>query len=252
MADKERPPGPGYEAIADELRRRIESGELAPGAKVPSEAELMETFGSGRDTVSKALRLLRDEGLTIGRQGAPTRVREFKPIRRSATKRLSQEVWGGGTSMWAVDVLDKDTVVDGLHIERLEANARVAEALGIRKGEPVIRRRRRYLLDGKPVLKSDSYLPADIADGTRIVEPDTGEGGIYKRLAELGHAPARFKEELRARMPNREERAQLQLGPGTPVICVIRTAVTSEDRTVEVNEMVLDAGSYILDYVINA
>lgn len=252
MAKTKRPPGPGYEAIADELRRRIESGELAPGAKVPSENELIESFGSGRETVSKALRLLRDEGLTVARQGAPTRVREFKPIRRSANKRLSKEVWGGGTSMWSIDVIDKNTVVDGLHIERLEANARVAEALGIRRSEPVIRRRRRYLLDGKPVLKADSYLPADIADGTQIAEADTGEGGIYARLADLGFAPTRFKEELRARMPNKEERTELQLGPGTPVICLIRTAVTSAGRNVEVNDMVLDAGSYILDYIIGA
>lgn len=33
------------------------------------------------------------------------------------------------------------------------------------------------------VLLAVSYIPADIADGTRIAELDTGPGGIYARLA---------------------------------------------------------------------
>ncbi|MEK8141760.1 UTRA domain-containing protein [Streptomyces sp. M10(2022)] len=68
-----------------------------------------------------------------------------------------------------------------------------------------MRRSRRYLLDGKPVLKAVSYLPAEIADGTPIAEVDTGPGGIYARLAELGHAP-KFREEIRVRMPSKEGR----------------------------------------------
>lgn len=252
MTGKKRATGVGYEAVADRLRERIESGELAAGEKVPSENEVMTEFGVGRETASKALRRLRDEGLTVAKQGAATRVRDFKPIRRSANKRLSKEVWGAGASMWSIDVQDKETNVADLQIDRIEAVARVAEALGIRRGEPVVRRRRRYLLDGKPVLKADSYLPAEIVDGTAITEPNPGPGGIYARLADLGFGPARFKEELRVRMPNREEKAQLKLGPGTPVIGIVRAAIAADGRVVEVNEMVLDAGSYILDYVIDA
>ncbi|MCM2424213.1 GntR family transcriptional regulator [Streptomyces sp. RKAG293] len=252
MPGRKRAAGVGYEAIADALRERIESGELPPGAKVPSENDVMTEFGAGRDTVTKALRRLRDEGLTTATQGAATRVREFKPIRRPANRRLSQEVWGAGVSMWAIDVQDKTPTVADAKVERIEATVRVAEALGIRRGEAVVRRSRRYLIDGKPVLKSDSYLPAEIADGTAIAEIETGDGGIYARLGELGFGPARFKEELRIRMPNRQEKAWLQLGPGTPVVIIVRVAVTAEGRVVEVNEMVLDASAYILDYVIDA
>jgi GntR family transcriptional regulator len=62
-------------------------------------------------------------------------------------------------------------------------------------------RSRRYVLDGKPVLLSRSWIPAAIAAGTAIARPDTGPGGIYARLSDLGHAPARFREDLRSRMP---------------------------------------------------
>jgi GntR family transcriptional regulator len=242
----------GYKEIADELRARIERGDYQPGQKIPSESEVMAEFDAGRETVTKALRLLKDLGLTVSSQGKPASVREFKPIRRSANERLSKEVWGAGTSMWSVDVRDAKPQVVNPRVERIEAAARIAEALGIRRGTPVILRRRHYALNGKPVLMADSYIPADLADGTPIAEVDTGGGGIYARLDDIGHGPVRFKEEVRARMPLRTEASLLRLDPGTPVICIVRSAFDAEGRIVEINEMTLDGGSYILDYVIDA
>ncbi len=65
----------------------------------------------------------------------------------------------------------------------------------------MIVRDRRYLLDGKPVLIARSYLPAEAwcadADRTARHRP----GGTYARLADFGHAPTHFREDLRARMP---------------------------------------------------
>lgn len=241
----------GYEAIADDLRDLIVSGDLPPGSRVPSENELREKYGVGRDTASKALRILREEGLTESRQGAPTKVREFKPIRRSANKRLSASVWGAGTSMWDIDVRDNTPQVVDVAVDRIEAPKRVAAALDLPPGAGVVRRFRRYLLDGRPVLAATSYLPADIAADTQIEEEDTGPGGIYQRLADLGHKPTSFREEVRSRMPNKSEREALRLDRGTPVLLVVRTAST-EARAVEVNEMLLDAASYVLDYVIDA
>ena len=112
----------------------------------------------------------------------------------------------------------------------------------------MIVRDRRYLLDGKPVLLARSYLPASLARGTQITQPDTGPGGTYARLADLGHAPARFREDLRARMPEPGEVAALDLAPGTPVVEVIRTAYASDGQPVEVSEMTADASAYVFRY----
>lgn len=240
--------GVGYEAIADEIRSKIASGEYPPGHRVPGEKDIIEAYGVGRETAYRALQLLRDEGLTESRQGAPTRVRIFKPVRRDALKRLSADIWGVGTSMWDVDVRDEQPEVIDPQVERLEANAKVAAALGIRRGEPVVRRSRRYALQGKPVLRAISYIPADLADGTLITEMNTGPGGIYARLADAGHAPVVFREEVRTRMPSTEEKVLLKLDRGTPVLSVIRTAKDEFGRIVEVNDMLLDGASYILDY----
>ncbi|MFB9181271.1 GntR family transcriptional regulator [Dactylosporangium sucinum] len=54
---------PRYRALADTLRERIVSGELTPGQRLPSAAELAWEHDVGRDTALKALGVLRGEGL---------------------------------------------------------------------------------------------------------------------------------------------------------------------------------------------
>ena len=56
-------------------------------------------------------------------------------------------------------------------------------------------------LDDKPVLLATSYLPASVVAGSAITREDTGPGGTYARLAELGYKPVHFREEIRSRMP---------------------------------------------------
>jgi GntR family transcriptional regulator, transcriptional repressor for pyruvate dehydrogenase complex len=47
-----------YEQLADQLRERITSGQLAPGDRLPSETALAEQSGVSRSTVREALRTL--------------------------------------------------------------------------------------------------------------------------------------------------------------------------------------------------
>ena len=52
-----------YVRIADGLRERIASGELAPGMPMPSITTLSQENGVARQTAAKALRTLEAEGL---------------------------------------------------------------------------------------------------------------------------------------------------------------------------------------------
>ena len=54
---------PPSRQVAGELRRRIQSGEIPPGGKLPSINDLMAAYGIARNTAAKALKILRDEGL---------------------------------------------------------------------------------------------------------------------------------------------------------------------------------------------
>ena len=59
-----------YEQIADALQRRVVTGELEPGTRLPTEAELASDFGVSRATVREALRLLAAQNLIRTAKGA--------------------------------------------------------------------------------------------------------------------------------------------------------------------------------------
>ena len=69
-------PRPPYQQVANALRAAILTRKLAPGEKLPSGNELAQRYGVARMTVQQAMRLLRDEGLIVSRQGSGVFVRE--------------------------------------------------------------------------------------------------------------------------------------------------------------------------------
>src|SRR5262245_1459397 len=78
---------PKYIQIADQIRARIASGELAPGDEVRSERQVAADYGVSRPTATKALDLLRREGHLEGRQGAGTFVTNPRRFHRRASDR---------------------------------------------------------------------------------------------------------------------------------------------------------------------
>lgn len=243
---------PKYQRIADALREAIRVGEYGLGARLPGENELMATHGVARMTARQALGVLRSEGLAEARKGAGVFVRDFRPLRRRGIQRLAREQWGVGRSIWEADVEDRSLVVDQIVVTEEPAPERIARVLDLTPGEAVCVRGRRFVLDGKPVLLAVSYLPAALVAGSAITLEDTGPGGIYARLAELGHEPVHFREEIRSRMPSQDESRRLELSDGTPVMLICRTAFAGDGRAVEVNEMVLDSAAYVLEYDFDA
>ncbi len=75
-------PRPPYLQVAARLRAAILTKRIAPGEKMPSGAEMAATYGVARQTIQQALRILRDEGLIVSRQGSGTfvKARTEKPV----------------------------------------------------------------------------------------------------------------------------------------------------------------------------
>lgn len=63
---------PRYRAIAEELRERIESGVVPPGALLPTESVLTAEFRAARGTVRQAIAALREAGLVATEHGRGT------------------------------------------------------------------------------------------------------------------------------------------------------------------------------------
>jgi len=54
---------PMYRQIADDLRGKIDSGEIPHGAQLPTEIELMDAYSASRNTVRDAIKLLTTRGM---------------------------------------------------------------------------------------------------------------------------------------------------------------------------------------------
>lgn len=86
---------PLYQQVAAEIRRRIDGGKIPPGHAVPSEQEIEGEFEVSRITATKALRLLREEGIVyhvpgrgtfVGPEDVPRVSRTVKPYEQIAAE----------------------------------------------------------------------------------------------------------------------------------------------------------------------
>ena len=69
-------PVPPWAQVRDILREKILSGELPPGATVPSLVTLHQEYGIAKTTARKVIAALRDEGLVTTTPGWGTHVAE--------------------------------------------------------------------------------------------------------------------------------------------------------------------------------
>ena len=245
---------PVFKQIADHLRAAIESGELPAGARMPSEQELIDAHGVARGTIRQAMSLLRSEGLVRTEHGRGTFVRERPPVRRLAHDRFARRHRERGRAAYLAELEAEGRVaeIEVLEVRRARASDEVALWLQLAMGGEVLVRRRRYLADGEPMELATSYVPWELAEGTRIAESDTGPGGIYARLEERGHELKRFSEQVTARMPTADEIRALRLQPGVPVIRLVRVAYDAEEVPVEACDTLMAADRYVLSYELPA
>jgi len=137
---------------------------------------------------------------------------------------------------------------DLVEVGQVRPPADVATALALDvDGDALIRKRHMYAAD-TPVQLATSYVPWSIAAGTQLEQADTGPGGTYSRLAELGHTPTRFTETIALRPPTSEEADFLRLSDEQHVLVIFHVAWTRDDHAVEVTIHVLPPHQWELHY----
>lgn len=80
--------------VADQLAQEIRAGRLAPGAKLPTEAKLVEEFQVSRTVIREALSRLKSLGLVQSKQGSGVYVHAqaaFEPLQFDARTVASRE-----------------------------------------------------------------------------------------------------------------------------------------------------------------
>ncbi|MFE7317308.1 GntR family transcriptional regulator [Streptomyces sp. NPDC057555] len=238
-----------HERIAADLREEIMSGDLAPGAKLPSTTQLTARFAASNATVQKALQLLKDERLVIGRAGAAVTVREHRQ-RTMRPASYSAPAKNGEPYRWLTEAEKQGGRARSELLEVTEATppADVAEALELAEGGTALLRRQVLFLDDEPVELVQSYYPLAIARGTAMMERRKIKGGTPTLLAALGHPPRLSVDRVSARVPTQEQYAALRLPSSLPVLRTLRVVYSDGERPIEATVMTKAGHLYELQY----
>ncbi len=150
-------------AVYEELARRIGEGQLAAGARLPSEPELAAEMGVSRATLRDALRILEDDGLVRRMQGSGTFVTQRMRVSNSL------DVNFGVTD--AIRAAGMRAGISGVRHWTEPAGVSEAERLNIDPAEDVLVVERIRTADDRPVVLSRDVLPHKIVeDRPQVIE----------------------------------------------------------------------------------
>jgi GntR family transcriptional regulator len=240
---------PLYLRVAEELRALIEAGDLPPGTRLPSVAEIIKQYGGSNSVASAAYKLLVDEGLVVSRHGAGHYVRGTDSpellVRRH--RRRSED------SPFAQGAAEQGSVGTWRHESTTEqATAAVAARLGLAEGEPVMHTSYTYLADEAPVQLAESWEPLALTGQSLIALPEVGPYagvGVAARMRVLSIEVGDPVERVRARMATRTEAQALGMTPPGPVLAIERTYYDqATGRPVETADVIMRGDRWVSVY----
>lgn len=229
---------------AEELTRRIRSGDLEPGTELATEFELAAEYGLDVRSVRLVLAELANLGLIDLAPGRPIRVREFPAF----TLYASREKPGRGPEN--ADSYHTDVALQGrqaahqVYVTKDTAKAEVARRLRIPEGSAVVFRQMWRQIDEEHWSIETSYYPLDLVKDTDLMKPEDIKRGTIEVLAEKGHRQVGYIDRITAREPTLEEAEYFGLDlysrPTVPMIELWRTAYSTR-RPIRVTHTILPA-----------
>ncbi|QPK78685.1 GntR family transcriptional regulator [Corynebacterium lizhenjunii] len=207
---------PTYLVISDNLRSKIESKELRPGDRFPTERELVDEYGVARMTVRHALEILQLEGLIDRRRGRTggTFVRAIPPVvELTDLEGIYAQLAAKGAPIQA----------RVLSLEKRAAPRHIAASMELEEGEQIWELQRIRLNDQTPISVSTHYMPVDIFPDldSWTLNSVMSSNGVYKR------------EVISPQLPTDAEQTHLLVGRLTPLLRLQRTVWDTSGRVTE-------------------
>ncbi|MDV7222753.1 GntR family transcriptional regulator [Streptomyces prunicolor] len=217
--------GKGYADVAAHFRTLIKSGELAPGDSLPSVTDIRDQFGVASKTVSRALGVLKSEGLVASR-GALGTVVEKSPIVITGADRLNRMEKNG------LRYAPGETSSGHRVMTRSVHDLDVCTALDLEPGDEAVIRIRVFRQDGKPTSVGVSVYPPhtvaavpELADDVRMVKQ------FDKLYTErTGHQVLKGQRIAYSRQASQDELNALEVdAPQYSAVAVLVSTVTFHD-----------------------
>jgi GntR family transcriptional regulator len=209
-------PLPLWAQIADDLRRRLVSGELED--RFPTDEELRQSYGVSRQTVREAVRHLTAEGLVVRQRGRGSSITQ--PILEQPLHSL----YSLASTVRAGGIEERSEV---LAAESRLAIAEVAGQLALDAGDEVVFIERLRFAGSEPIAWDRSWLPAHQAEA--LLGADLSSGGLYDLLAV--RCSLRITggwERIRPVVPGPTERKLLRLPPKTAAFSIERLVLVGQ------------------------
>src|SRR5256885_10684637 len=194
------------------LAERIAEGRYRDA--FPGDLELPAEFSVSRGTVRQALDRLARSGLIVRRQGRGSFVAAPLEYPLGRFYRFAHEMHVRGIPE-SSRVLARGTV---------RAPAGVAAALGLARGDRLLRVVRLRLAGERPLLLQTSHFPDDAA--APLPFADLSAGSLYDLLEAGGLRPSRVTEEVHPVTLRTEEAAPFGPPEGVPAFAVERLALS--------------------------
>lgn len=216
------------------IMQGLQSGEWKPGEIIPSEMELAVRFKVSQGTVRKAIDELSAENLLVRKQGKGTFVAtHHEPQVQFRFLRLKPD---------AGEATYPHTRI--VELKRLKASAEIAQALGVKLGDPLIYFFRLQSFDGVPTMLDEIWLPGATFKGLSAKRLEEHTGSMYSLFeTEFNTRMIRAVEKVRAVAADEQASELLSVPKDSPVLSVERVAYTYADQPVEFRR-----GLYVTDH----
>lgn len=205
---------PLWQQLETELRRRLALGHF--GDRFPTDRELMQVYGVSRHTARHAVDRLGSDGIVRRSRGIGTSV---------DTERIEQSL---GSLYSLFQVVENAGLAQESQVLELSitTDVRAARQLSRAPDTQFVHLSRLRLAGGEPLALDRAWLPADIA--SELIDVDFSHTSLYNELERCsGHRPTEGWEEIRAVVPESDERTLLGLDLNDAVFCINRLGVAN-------------------------
>jgi len=203
-------PDPLYRRIAQDLRQKIDSGELGHGDQLPTELELREHYEASRNTVRDAVKWLITRGLVETRPGQGTFVVEkIDPFITTLTAELETGLGGEDTAYVSeVAARQRRPTVSAPRIEILRASEVIASELRLDAGSTIVSRGQQRYIDDTPWSLQITFYPMRLVEqgAVRLIQAQDMPAGTVRYLEEvLGIRQVGCRDKITVRAPDANE-----------------------------------------------
>ena len=203
-------PAPLYEVVKHHITDGIVSGNYVPGAKLPSESQLVQRLSVSRMTVNRALRELTRDGVIFRMQGVGSFVSEASPTPSLAEVRDIRDIVAERGGKHSCRILQAEHVL---------ADKDVSELFEMPDPLPVQRVVLLHYEDGRPLQLETRFVLKDFAP--QLLEQDLTRISLFQYLQSV--APLSELEHIvEASLPDEFEQKNLELNQGQPVLRIRR------------------------------